>query len=89
LSGSPQAGSFQASSAAPDIQWVESYVAADKTFCAPLAKNEAVIRKDAETSGLPVTRITEISKVIDPTAAGGQVEANIRSQSPGLTVRVA
>ena len=31
----------------PDIQWVESYVAADKTFCVYLAKDEQVIRKHA------------------------------------------
>ena len=30
---------------APDIQWVESYVADDKTFCVYLAKDEATIRK--------------------------------------------
>ena len=27
----------------PDIQWVESYVANDKTFCVYLAKDEAII----------------------------------------------
>jgi hypothetical protein len=51
----------------PDIQWVESYVAADKTFCVYLAKDEDVIRKHAEISGFPATKITEISKMIDPT----------------------
>jgi hypothetical protein len=50
-----------------DIQWVESYVAGDKTFCVYLAKDEAIIRKHAEISGFPATRITEISKTIDPT----------------------
>ena len=55
----------------PDIQWVESYVAADKTFCVYLAKDEAVIRKHAEISGFPATKITEIGKVIDPTTAAG------------------
>jgi hypothetical protein len=54
---------------APDIQWVESYVAADKTFCVYLAKDESVIRKHSEMSGFPATRITEISKTIDPTTA--------------------
>ncbi|MGM0586451.1 MAG: DUF4242 domain-containing protein, partial [Pseudomonadota bacterium] len=29
---------------APDIQWVHSYVAGDKTFCVYLAKDEDVIR---------------------------------------------
>ncbi len=52
---------------APDIQWQESYVAADKTFCVYLAKDEAIIRKHSELSGFPATRITEIRKMIDPT----------------------
>lgn len=52
---------------APDIQWVESYVAADKTFCVYLAKDEATIQKHAEISGFPATKITEIRKTIDPT----------------------
>src|SRR6476620_3843515 len=51
----------------PDIQWVESYVAADKTFCVYLAKDEGVIRKHAEMSGFPATKITEVRKMIDPT----------------------
>ena len=51
----------------PDIQWVESYVAADKTFCVYLAKDEAVIKKHAEISGFPATKITEVRKMIDPT----------------------
>ncbi|MGH6878821.1 MAG: DUF4242 domain-containing protein [Rhizomicrobium sp.] len=54
---------------APDIQWVESYVAADKTFCVYLAKDESVIRKHSEMSGFPASKITEISKTIDPTTA--------------------
>ena len=50
-----------------DIQWVESYVAADKTFCVYLAKDEATILKHAELSGFPATKITEVRKMIDPT----------------------
>ena len=50
----------------PDIQWVESYVAADKTFCVYLAKDETIIRKHAEISGFPATKITEVRKMIDP-----------------------
>lgn len=53
----------------PDIQWIESYVAANKTFCVYLAKDEAIIRKHAEISGFPATKITEIRKMIDPTTA--------------------
>ena len=55
----------------PDIQWVESYVAGDKTFCVYLAKDEEIIRKHAEISGFPANTITEIRKMIDPTTAAG------------------
>jgi len=51
----------------PDIQWVESYVADDKTYCVYLAQDERIIRKHAETSGFPATRIAEIRTMIDPT----------------------
>ena len=51
----------------PDIQWVESYVADNKTFCVYLAQDEGVIRRHAEISGFPATKITEIRKMIDPT----------------------
>ena len=51
----------------PDVQWVESYVAADKTFCVYLAKDEDAIRHHAEISGFPATKITPIRKMIDPT----------------------
>ena len=51
----------------PDIQWVESYVAAEKTFCVYLAKDEDIIHKHAEISGFPATKVTAIGKMIDPT----------------------
>ena len=53
----------------PDIQWAESYVADDKTFCVYLAKDEAVIRRHAEISGFPASKITEVRRMIDPTTA--------------------
>ena len=56
---------------APDIQWVESYVTADKTFCVYLAKDEALIKRHAEISGFPANKITEVKRMIDPTTAGG------------------
>lgn len=55
----------------PDIQWIESYVASDKTFCVYLAKSEAIILQHAEISGFPATKITEVRKMIDPTTAAG------------------
>jgi hypothetical protein len=55
----------------PDIQWVESFVAADKTFCIYLAKDEEVIQRHAELSGFPANKVTEIKRMIDPTTARG------------------
>jgi hypothetical protein len=55
----------------PNIQWVESYVANDKTFCVYLAADEAIIRRHAEKSGFPANRITEVKRTIDPTTANG------------------
>lgn len=51
------------------IQWEHSYVAGNKTFCIYLAKDEAVLRKHAELSGIPVSAITEVAQVIDPLTA--------------------
>jgi hypothetical protein len=55
----------------PRVQWQQSYVTADKTFCVYLAADEAAIREHARRSGFPATRITEISSVIDPSTAVG------------------
>ena len=53
----------------PDIQWVESFVADNKTFCVYLAKDESIINEHARISGFPATKVTEVKKLIDPTTA--------------------
>ena len=55
----------------PDIQWLESFVADDKTFCVYLAKDQAIIHKHAELSGFPASKVTEVGKIIDPTTEAG------------------
>jgi hypothetical protein len=55
---------------APRVQWVESFVAKDKTFCVYLAEDEGMIEEHARLSGFPATRITEVVRMIDPTTAG-------------------
>ena len=52
------------------VQWVQSFVTNDKTFCVYRAEDEAVIRKHAELSGFPATKINEIGGMLDPTSAG-------------------
>jgi hypothetical protein len=53
------------------VQWVESFVAADKTFCIYRAESEDAIREHAALSGFPANKITEVSGRIDPTTAAG------------------
>ena len=53
----PQGGGHQVQRGAGQprahIQWIESYVADDKTFCVYVAKDEELIRRHAEISGFP------------------------------------
>lgn len=48
-------------------QWVESFVADNKTFCVYLAESEEAIHEHARVSGFPASRVTEIRTIIDPT----------------------
>ncbi|MGI3170582.1 DUF4242 domain-containing protein [Pseudooceanicola sp. C21-150M6] len=52
-----------------DVQWQHSFIAADKTFCVYLAKDEDAIRKHSELSGFPANIITEVPGMLDPTSA--------------------
>jgi len=51
------------------VQWVQSFIAADKTFCIYLAESEALIREHSRLAGFPITKITEVSTVLDPMTA--------------------
>jgi len=53
----------------PDIQWVQSYVTDDKIYCVYRAPDEAMIRRHAETAGLPANSISQVRAMIDPTTA--------------------
>lgn len=48
------------------VQWVQSYVVDDKTFCIYLAEGEDAVREHARLSGFPATKVTEVRNVIDP-----------------------
>jgi hypothetical protein len=52
------------------VQWVESYVTGNKTFCVYLAKDESIIKKHAHISGFPANIITEVTTMISPVTAG-------------------
>lgn len=55
----------------PQIQWVESYVTADKVYCVYLAPSRDLIEEHARQGGFPANRISEVTSVIDPTTAEG------------------
>jgi len=50
-------------------QWVESFVADNKTFCVYLADSEASVHEHAELSGFPASKVTEVRTVITPMTA--------------------
>ena len=51
------------------VQWVQSFIAANGTFCVYLAESEAVVREHSRLAGFPITKITEVPTVIDPMTA--------------------
>jgi len=53
----------------PQIQWVQSYVTADKIYCIYVAPDAETVRKHAQLGGFPADQISEVKSVIDPTTA--------------------
>lgn len=53
----------------PQIQWVQSYVTADKIYCVYISPNEEMIREHAAQGGFPANRISEVKTIIDPTTS--------------------
>jgi hypothetical protein len=53
----------------PSIQWVESFVTADKIYCIYVAPNEEMVREHARQGGFPANRVSEVKTVIDPVTA--------------------
>jgi Protein of unknown function (DUF4242) len=45
---------------------MQSYVTGDKIYCIYVAPNEGLIREHARLAGFPVSRIAEVTAVIDP-----------------------
>lgn len=69
LCGAARASNQALANIGPLIQWQHSYVAGEKTFCIYLAENEDVIRKHSNESGIPLSKLTEVSQIIDPLTA--------------------
>ena len=55
----------------PQIQWVQSYVTADKVTCVYIAPDADFIREHAIRGGFPANSVQAIVAIIDPTTAEG------------------
>jgi hypothetical protein len=51
------------------VQWIESRIAANNTFCLYFAEDPEVLREHSRLAGFPITKINEIVNVIDPLTA--------------------
>ena len=51
------------------VQWQQSYVVEDKTYCIYLAEDEAAVHAHAKLSGFPANKVTEVRTVISPMTA--------------------
>jgi len=51
------------------VQWVQSYIAADNTFCIYLAESDEHVREHSRLAGFPITKVSETVTVIDPLTA--------------------
>jgi hypothetical protein len=51
------------------VQWVQSYVVDNKTFCIYLAESESAVQEHAKLSGFPASKVSEVRGIIDPMTA--------------------
>ena len=51
------------------VQWLQSYIVDDKTFCIYLADNEDSVQEHARLSGFPANKVSEVRGIIDPMTA--------------------
>jgi hypothetical protein len=58
--------------AGPGVQWVESFVTADRIYCHYLAENEELVRDHARRAGLPCNNVSQVRTVVDPLLAVAQ-----------------
>lgn len=51
------------------IQWIQSYVTADKIYCVYRAANQDLVQQHAERGGFPANSVAEIRATIEPATA--------------------
>ena len=53
----------------PKVQWVQSYLTADKTYCVYVSPDKESIVEHARIAGIPANRISEVKRIIDDNTA--------------------
>ncbi len=53
----------------PSIQWIHSYVTADRIYCIYASTDPALIHRHAELGGFPANRVSRVETIIDPSTA--------------------
>jgi hypothetical protein len=48
------------------VQWLESFVTDDATYCIYVAPSEELVKRHADLAGFPADRILKIDRIIDP-----------------------
>lgn len=52
-----------------DVQWVSTFVCADKLYCVYNAKDADIVREHARRAGFPADSVNQVIAVVDPTGA--------------------
>jgi len=53
-----------------DVQWVQTFVCADKLYCVYNAKNAELVKEHARRGGFPSDSVNQVMAVVDPTMVG-------------------
>lgn len=51
------------------IQWIQSYITADKIYCVYRAANEDLVQQHAEKGGFPANVVSRVHSMIEPVSA--------------------
>jgi len=66
------------------VQWLESFVTDDASFCIYVAPNEELVKRHAEIAGFPADRILKIDMVIDPSTGESPEMPYMTSKDKGI-----
>lgn len=51
------------------VQWLETFVTADKCYCIYIAENEQLVKEHARRGGFPANAVNEVMAMMDPVTA--------------------